>query len=289
MANDVILSTIFLGNFADIDPVETGDSRTENENDLLGTYGSAGSPLSGQIVNIESDSSNAVLEEDSYSTADDWIYDRGFGTVNTDLDSTLNYSADIVYSDGTTASGVGVFVVQMTNGDVFLTIGGQPELSAKAIESMTLQSVLEDDYWALYQPAFATQQFVCFGPCTMIRTPQGEVPVEALRPGDLVETLDHGARPLIWTGVRRLNFPGAPDSQKPFLFKAGCFGPGLPNRDLIASPQHRILCNTPQGDGFAIAKSFEPKNGVRQMEGRRAVTYHALLFDRHEKIGRAHV
>ncbi len=42
----------------------------------------------------------------------------------------------------------------------------------------------------------------CFVAGTMIATPSGPRAVEDLRPGDLVETLDHGPRPLRWVGDR---------------------------------------------------------------------------------------
>jgi hypothetical protein len=140
-------------------------------------------------------------------------------------------------------------------------------------------------------PVFTYAEYVCFAAGTLIRTPGGEVAVEALRAGDDVVTLDHGIRPLIWTGSRTLVFPPAPESQKPIRIKAGCLGANLPCRDLVVSPQHRILCAgqgvtklTGQHEVFVAVKSLEARNGVRRMKGTRQVTYHSLLFDRHEVI-----
>ncbi len=42
----------------------------------------------------------------------------------------------------------------------------------------------------------------CFVAGTLIRTPDGDVPIESLRPGDLVLTLDDGPQPLRWVGSR---------------------------------------------------------------------------------------
>jgi hypothetical protein len=39
---------------------------------------------------------------------------------------------------------------------------------------------------------------VCFVAGTLIATPSGAVPVERLRPGDLVATWDEGAQPVRW-------------------------------------------------------------------------------------------
>lgn len=136
-----------------------------------------------------------------------------------------------------------------------------------------------------------SELFVCFATETLIETPAGERPVEALVPGDLVMTRDHGAQPLRWAGRRRLDFATAPDSQKPVLFRAGSLGAGLPRRDLIVSPQHRMLMAGPQvaasfgnAEVLALAKGMTGLSGARAMQGRRHVDYVSLLFDRHEVI-----
>ena len=48
----------------------------------------------------------------------------------------------------------------------------------------------------------------CFVADTLIRTPNGDVPVETLAPGDLVETVDEGAQPLRWIGMRQVKSVG---------------------------------------------------------------------------------
>lgn len=140
-------------------------------------------------------------------------------------------------------------------------------------------------------PVFTYARYVCFATGTLIRTPEGDVPVEDLSTGDAVVTLDHGVRPLIWTGSRTLTFPPSPDRQRPVRFRADCLGKGLPYRDLTVSPQHRILCSgavvraqTGQDEVLVSATSLEQRPGVRRMHGKRKVTYHSLLFDRHEII-----
>jgi len=107
----------------------------------------------------------------------------------------------------------------------------------------------------------------------------------------MVITRDHGPQTIRWIGRRSLRFPAAAETQKPVLLPAGCLGGALPRRDLIVSPQHRILL---QGEAvrdiagsdavLALAKGLMPLRGVRQMLGCREVTYHSLMFDRHEVI-----
>ena len=55
-------------------------------------------------------------------------------------------------------------------------------------------------------------------------------------------------------------------------------GPGVPENDLVVSPQHRFLAR----DHLVRAKSLLVCSGVREMRGLRSITYHALLLSRHQ-------
>ena len=104
----------------------------------------------------------------------------------------------------------------------------------------SLQS--DDDGASYYVPGSPNPGTIpCYAPGTMIDTPDGPHGVETLRPGDLVSTLDHGPQPIKWVrdGTEPLN--GAPDHSRPVLIQVAALGPGRPLRDLIVSPQHRIL------------------------------------------------
>ncbi|WP_416883539.1 Hint domain-containing protein [Marivita sp.] len=127
---------------------------------------------------------------------------------------------------------------------------------------------------------------ICFADGTLIGTPRGPVPVENLSEGDLVRTIDHGYRPVIWASHTKLSWSAAEDGDKPILIKANALGAGLPVADLRVSPQHRILLpDTDRDEGvFAPAKSLVGLPGIRQMKGCRSVTYHHLLLDQHEVI-----
>ncbi|WP_298292260.1 Hint domain-containing protein [uncultured Litoreibacter sp.] len=124
----------------------------------------------------------------------------------------------------------------------------------------------------------------CFGKGTMIRTPDGERPVEELRVGDLVETLEHGARPIVWTGT--CTYPAA-GRFAPIRFDAGVLGN---SRALWLSPQHRVQFKGWQADYLfgeravlVAAHSFVDGRTVRRVEG-SFVTYFHVMFDRHEII-----
>ena len=48
-------------------------------------------------------------------------------------------------------------------------------------------------------------QYMCFYPGTLIRTPDGEVAVETLKPGDLVLTADGAVKPVNWLGRQTIS------------------------------------------------------------------------------------
>ncbi|MEM1236312.1 MAG: Hint domain-containing protein [Pseudomonadota bacterium] len=84
---------------------------------------------------------------------------------------------------------------------------------------------------------------VCFTPGTAIATPRGEVAVEDLREGDRVVTRDNGIQEIRWTG-QRLVSPAEiarSDDVRPILIRAEALGPNMPEKDMIVSPQHRVL------------------------------------------------
>ena len=83
----------------------------------------------------------------------------------------------------------------------------------------------------------------CFVAGTLIATPDGDKAVETLAVGDLVCTQDAGAQPVAWHGTRHLDAKALAlhPALRPVRIAAGALGAGVPQRDLIVSPQHRIL------------------------------------------------
>lgn len=77
---------------------------------------------------------------------------------------------------------------------------------------------------------------------TLVRTPDGDVPVETLAIGDPIITLDGAAKPLKWIGrhayapiVARLN-----PAIVPIRIAAGALGPAIPTIDLLVSAEHAL-------------------------------------------------
>ncbi len=87
------------------------------------------------------------------------------------------------------------------------------------------------------------QIIMCFTPGTMIATDKGEVAVESLKPGMRVFTRDNGLQKLRWAGRRdltRAELAARPEFN-PVLIRQGALGRGLPDRDMLVSPNHRML------------------------------------------------
>ncbi|WP_394707390.1 Hint domain-containing protein [uncultured Celeribacter sp.] len=125
---------------------------------------------------------------------------------------------------------------------------------------------------------------ICFGKGTRIATPYGARTVEDLKPGDLVLTMDNGVQPLRWVGARQVPAMGR---FAPIEIKAGALNN---DRDLIVSPQHRMLLNSWRSEVlfgtsevFAAAKHLVNGTTIREAQG-GMVTYYHLMFDRHEVI-----
>lgn len=122
----------------------------------------------------------------------------------------------------------------------------------------------------------------CFVAGTLIATPNGEVPVDMLKVGDLVLTKDNGPQPIRWAGCRYLTHVDLTRTrQQPIEFKPGSLSAGKPRRNLRVSPQHRILV---VGDLLVPARGLTDLRNVRVMRGCRRVSYHHILLPKHEVI-----
>ena len=134
---------------------------------------------------------------------------------------------------------------------------------------------------------------ICFTPGTLIETPAGKRPVEALRPGDRVSTRDDGAQEVLWVGQRRMSGARlyAMPQLRPVRIRAGAFGLGEPEGDLVVSPQHRMLVRGAAAralfnEAEVLVQACDLLNGqsVRLEQGLPEVHYIHLLLDRHQVL-----
>ena len=83
----------------------------------------------------------------------------------------------------------------------------------------------------------------CFTPGTKIATLRGETLVENLVAGDKVVTRDNGIQAVRWIGQKKIDWRLMTTNPhlKPILVRQGSLGNDLPERDLMVSPNHRVL------------------------------------------------
>lgn len=132
--------------------------------------------------------------------------------------------------------------------------------------------------------------FPCLAPGTAIRTPGGARDVADLTEGDLIETAG-GVLPIAWVGRRTVAFSPRGRAHPPILIRRSAFGPGMPGRDTIVSPDHRILMHDPActflfgvGEVLAPAKALTGLPGLRVMGGKRQMDYVSVFTARHEIV-----
>lgn len=132
----------------------------------------------------------------------------------------------------------------------------------------------------------------CFTEHSLIKTNRGEVPASQLQLGDRVLTRDNGFQEICWIGTRGLNAQDLKRSKalRPVLIRKGALGNGQPERDLLVSPQHRMLvCSKVAAIWFGEQEVFVPAvaltvlDGVDQI-GTSQVTYVHFMMDRHQVV-----
>ena len=132
---------------------------------------------------------------------------------------------------------------------------------------------------------------ICFTPGTLVATPDGPRPVEAIRSGDCVLTRDGAAEEVLWTGARRLTGARlyAMPTLRPVRIRTGALATGRPEGDLIVSPGHRLLLGG--APARALFGTDEVLVAARDLVGRpgigiegalREVTYVHLMTARHQ-------
>jgi hypothetical protein len=132
----------------------------------------------------------------------------------------------------------------------------------------------------------------CFTPGTGIATPKGERPVESLKVGDRVLTRDNGIQYVTWVGKKTLNLEDleiSPDLL-PVMIRAGALGDGLPARDMMLSPNHRVLIVSEmaqlyfeESEVLVLAKHMTKMKGVETVKAPES-TYIHFMCENHEIV-----
>jgi hypothetical protein len=266
--------------------------RFENNADFVEIVATDGEDVSGYSIavyrssgSVESVHSLAGEYDSSLAGNDGYLIDRGDGLP----DMGNNWGVALIDDLGN--------VVQFLSGDFAITAVDGPAAGETSIGLGNItsggQSVETTDFGSTYGAQSTPNPGVipCFAPGTMIRTPLGPRPVEALRPGDLVDTLDSGALPVRWVRRNAQWLDGPRQGNFPILVAAGALGPGRPEQDLVLSPQHRVLVGGGgqletifAGEYFAPAKALTGLPGIREMCGRTRITWVHYAFESHQVV-----
>lgn len=136
------------------------------------------------------------------------------------------------------------------------------------------------------------QHVPCFTPGTLIDTIDGAVAVEDLRIGQQVLTRDNGFQTVRWIGrkvVGTAQLRANPRLQ-PVRIAKGALGSGLPLRDMIVSPQHRMLVSGRRAELFfgetevlVAALHLVGQPGIERLSCDHVIYLH-VMFDAHEII-----
>jgi Hint domain len=135
-------------------------------------------------------------------------------------------------------------------------------------------------------------EYLCFCSGTEIAAPSGRRKIESLVAGDIVLTASGAARQIIWAGATRL---GADQLQRnpesrPVVIPAGAFGAGVPDADLVVSPQHRIaieasICELLFGvEAVLVPARFLVGSVARRADPTDEVVYHHILLEDHDLL-----
>lgn len=276
-----------------MDPTE-GNTTAENASALVGlTFGGPGTPLlnSAAVMSAGSFTGGTSDAYDMNNSLSNDTFRINGGALQT-YDGSAVYNATITYLDGTTAT-ITAVIIQDTAGRTYWvpeisSNADQLAMEAKPIRSLHIDSLDGNVFSGTTGNRDSWDYLICYVRGTHILAPDGERPVEGLRPGDLVMTRDNGPQPIRWIGC---STRVAQDKMAPVRFAAGSFGKGLPHRDLLVSRQHRMLLRSRVVERmFGTPEVLVPAvkllglAGASLAESDAPVDYFHLLTDRHEII-----
>ncbi|RYG89967.1 hypothetical protein EU803_15220 [Loktanella sp. IMCC34160] len=267
--NDTII-----GNFGD-DTIAGGDGNDE----IFG--GDGNDDLSGGLGTdtISGDTGNDTLHFAQGDTADGGDGDDLFTLEN--LGETGNGTITVTGGNlGETAGG----------GDT-LQLGDLADLSTLNITDTTVNGSGNTSYTGTVTLDDGTtlnfsqiENIVCFARGTYIKTIEGEVRIEDLRPGMRVLTVDRGFQTLRWVGSSTVLAVG---KLAPIRFETGVLGN---DRPIFVSPQHRMfMCGWAAeliaGEAEVLVPAVHLVNGttITRQEGGEIEYFH-MLFDQHELV-----
>ncbi|MEP6017234.1 MAG: Hint domain-containing protein [Paracoccaceae bacterium] len=258
----------------------------------------------GQVFNIQTDGTlaggnNAMNVGDSLvvDIDDDGDFSDEASTTQTDNDRFTG--STITYADGSTSNAT-LELISLSDGTQAILVNGgaanRINSASDQIESITL-GTFDNTFPNRYNQAnfnnTITNTVVCFCKKTRVLTPSGEQEIETLAIGDEVITAQDGAQKIVWIGKRTLSTAQlvASPHLRPVRIRAGALGEGVPQTDLLVSPQHRLLAVSKiaermfgQREIFFPAIKLVGAVGIEQEISFAPVCYVHILLEKHQVI-----
>ena len=122
---------------------------------------------------------------------------------------------------------------------------------------------------------------ICFMPNTHIQTPAGEVMVEDLTIGDLVQTHDGRCLPVRWIGRQTVAGRFTDERRLPIRIRESALSPNVPCRDLLVSSDHALLVDDVLINAGALINGTSI---VRELKVPVIFTYYHVELDDHSLV-----
>ncbi|MEM8654268.1 MAG: Hint domain-containing protein [Pseudomonadota bacterium] len=170
------------------------------------------------------------------------------------------------------------------SGSPFFPSGSQTLTFPDGTQITVPENTIRTDTPEQQNEDIAEAGIVCFVRGTLIETDKGERPIETLRVGDRVWTLDNGLQPIRWIGSRPTVMQGG---HAPVRIPAGVLGN---HSDLFVSQQHRLLVQGWKPEMlFGEPEVLVPAGGMNGLApiygGRTApIEFWHIMLDAHELI-----
>jgi hypothetical protein len=259
---------------------------------ITGTLGISGaySGAGGFLVQGGFDSGDRTILELPSGLSAKVAFDTNFGELLLDAASTFNGTlSGFGNSDTIVLPGIAnAATATLSGNDLNLTNG-----SGGVVQTITLNAGSMNYNSAVFSvtenvgnsqatvKVSGVQAAACYAAGTRIKTPAGEVPVEQLVAGDIVHAHFAGAAPVVWIGHRHVDCRRHPRPSKvwPVRVSAHAFGPRMPSRDLMLSPDHAVFV-----DDVLIPIKHLINGKTIVQEKRDTVTYYHVELSEHDVL-----
>ncbi len=231
------------------------------------------------IVDADGKSSNGIQPESQFVT----VKDPSGAPVITGGELKVTNGGFAEPGGSALATGNYTFIDSMTVKDHTTTLSG---ILVEDDKTHTLYFLTDDTYSGNISGKNGELSYEsntsCFMPGTLVRTPDGEVAVEALKRGDLVLTHDGRSVPVDWLGIQTISLRFADKMRVlPIRIRAGALRENVPARDLLVSPDHALLVEG------ALIQAGALVNGtsiVRETNVPATFTYYHVEVEDHSLI-----